>query len=266
MTAKKIVKLSNVLCIISVIALCYWVFTFIVMSVFGLKVFRENLTQTFYMSIFGILALMFGALITNVMFNLTRIAEKHNNDPDETKQHSSKIFLIIFIAFFPIATILLFSGDHLTTKKKERMLIKSAESIVENNKTIVDEIVNYEFTKDWIKNTALQLKLLSKLDKNYQNVSLIVNDTIDSVPVFLIFDSYYYVSKYSDINTTKVDFVFQADMKQREYLGKVFQDKLLKKNFSAYDGKYELFYPIQHNGKIIILYFQDRQRYGKIGS
>lgn len=85
MTSKKIVKLSNILCIISVIALCYWVFMFIVMNVFGLKVFRENLTETFYLSILGILALMFGALITNIMFNLTRIAEKHNSDTTDLK-------------------------------------------------------------------------------------------------------------------------------------------------------------------------------------
>ncbi|WP_029410187.1 hypothetical protein [Treponema pedis] len=105
MTAKRIVKLSNVLCIISVIALCYWVFTFIVMNVFGLKVFRENLTETFYLSILGILALMFGALITNVMFNLTRIAEKHNNDTADSKQTGNKISLICLISLFPIITI-----------------------------------------------------------------------------------------------------------------------------------------------------------------
>ena len=133
MTAKKIVKLSNVLCIISVISLCYWVFTFIVIDVFGLKVFRKNLTEIFYLSILGILALMFGALITNVMFNLTRIAEKHNSDTIDLKQTNSKIFLICFITLFPIITIVLFLGDYLTTNKKERMLLQSAESIVGSN-------------------------------------------------------------------------------------------------------------------------------------
>jgi len=265
MTAKKIVKLSNILCIISVIALCYWVFTFIVMNVFGLKVFRKNLTETFYLSILGILALMFGALITNIMFNLTRIAEKHNSDTTDLKQ-TNKIILICFIALFPIITILLFAGDYLTANKKERMLVQSAESIVVSNKNIIDEIINYDFTKKWISNASTKLQLLSKMDRNYKNISILVSDSIDNVPVFLIFNSYDYTTKDSQHEPDKVNFVFQSDIKQREYLEKVFQNNFLEKNFSAYDGNYEMFYPIKHKDKIIVLYFQDRQQYGKIGS
>ena len=266
MTAKKIVKLSNILCIISVIALCYWVFMFIVMNVFGLKVFRKNLTETFYLSILGILALMFGALITNIMFNLTRIAEKHNSDTTDLKQTNNKIILICFIALFPIITILLFAGDYLTANKKECMLVQSAESIVVSNKNIIDEIINYDFTKKWISNASTKLQLLSKLDRNYKNISILVSDSIDNVPVFLIFNSYDYTTKDSKYEPNKVNFIFQSDIKQREYLEKVFQNNFLEKNFSAYDGNYEMFYPIKHKDKIIVLYFQDRQQYGKIGS
>lgn len=266
MTAKKIVKLSNILCIISVIALCYWVFTFIVMNVFGLKVFRKNLTETFYLSILGILALMFGTLITNVMFNLTRIAEKHNNDTADLTHTHNKIILICFIALFPIITILLFSGDYLTAHKKEHMLVQSAESIVVSNKNIINEIINYDFTKEWIDNASAKLRLLSKLDRNYTNISILVSDSIDDVPVFLIFNRYDYTTKDSEHEPDKVNFVFQSDIKQREYLEKVFQNNFLEKSFSAYDGNYEMFYPIKYNEKIIVLYFQDRQQYGKIGS
>ena len=78
MNLKTLVKLSNIIGTISIILLIYWVFTFVSIQVFGLRVFRENMTETFYMSVLGILALMSGALIINVMFNLTRIAEKHN--------------------------------------------------------------------------------------------------------------------------------------------------------------------------------------------
>lgn len=153
MNAKRIVKLSNILCIIAVIALSYWVFTFIIMNVFGLKVFKENITETFYLSILGILALMFGALITNVMFNLTRIAEKHNNDTTDSKRSSNRVLVLSFILLFPAITIFLFTGDYLTARKKEKMLIGSAESIVVDNKKVIDEIMDYEFTKEWIDNT-----------------------------------------------------------------------------------------------------------------
>jgi hypothetical protein len=80
MNNKTLVRLSNIIGIVSIILLVYWVFVFVSIEVFGLKVFRENMTETFYLSVVGILALMLGALIINVMFNLTRIAEKHYQD------------------------------------------------------------------------------------------------------------------------------------------------------------------------------------------
>ncbi len=70
MNPKQLVRLSNIIGIISIVLLIYWVFIFITIEVFGLKVFRENLTETFYMSVLGILALMTGALIINIMFNI----------------------------------------------------------------------------------------------------------------------------------------------------------------------------------------------------
>ena len=63
---------------LSILLLIYWVFVVIAVQVFGFKIFRENISQTFAMSILGIFALMVGSLIINVMFNLTRIAERHN--------------------------------------------------------------------------------------------------------------------------------------------------------------------------------------------
>lgn len=78
MNSKSWVKLSNIIGIVSIILLLYWVFIQISTEVLGLKVFKEVTTETFNMSISGILALMFGALMINIMFNLTRIAEKHN--------------------------------------------------------------------------------------------------------------------------------------------------------------------------------------------
>ena len=96
MNNKTIVRLSNIIGITSIILLVYWVFIFISITVFGLKFFRENLTETFYLSVVGILALMLGALIINVMFNLTRIAEKHNlDDINKTNTASKKLGLIL---------------------------------------------------------------------------------------------------------------------------------------------------------------------------
>lgn len=76
MNAKKLVKATNIVGMVAVVLLVYWVFVLILSNVFGLKVFREYITEIFLMSILGIFAVMAGALILNIMLNLTRIAER----------------------------------------------------------------------------------------------------------------------------------------------------------------------------------------------
>lgn len=53
---------------------------------------------------------------------------------------------------------------------------------------------------------------------------------------------------------------------EREYLNDVFFNESGDVRFSAADGSYELFYPFSKDGKTVVLYFSDYQRYGKIGS
>ena len=265
MNAKKIVSLSNILGIVSIFLLIYWVFTFITMEVFGLKVFRENITQTFYLSILGILALMLGALILNIMFNLTRIAQKHNADIQEGNKQN-RMMLLVFLMSFPMIIFLLFMGDYLTTKKKEQMLIESARSIVTSNQQNIERMTNYAFSKEWILETTDLLAFLSKIDKNYTSISALVLENIHETPVFLIFESYFYRDTKDEKPLNKMDFIFETDLTQREYLMRTFTQKEAKEYFHSHDGTYELFYPIVKDGKTIILYFQDRQRYGKIGS
>ena len=109
MNYKTLVKLSNIIGIISIILLVYWVFVFISITVFGLKIFRENITETFYLSVLGVLALMLGSLIINVMFNLTRIAEKHNQDELSVSKQVNKKMGLLFGLSFPLIFGLLFA-------------------------------------------------------------------------------------------------------------------------------------------------------------
>jgi hypothetical protein len=265
MNNKALVRLSNIIGIISILLLVYWVFVFISIQVFGFKVFRENLTETFYLSVLGILALMFGALIINVMFNLTRIAEKLNQDNVDIPKHTSKNLGLLFGLSFPLVFALLFGGDYLTSKKKEKMLISSAKSIVDNNSDKSNKLVNYSFDKKWMIETDNILDLYSKTDKNFPYVSVIVADSLDNSKVFLEFSDYYENSN----DTTpplKKNFLHQTTKDEREYLNRVFFENLNEVKFSAKNGKYELFYPYFKDGKKIVLYFSDYQRYGKIGS
>lgn len=265
MNNKSLVRLSNIIGIISIILLVYWVFVFISITVFGLKVFRENITETFYLSVVGILALMFGSLIINVMFNLTRIAEKHNQDDlNDSKRTNKKLGLILGLSF-PLVLGLLFVGDYLSSKKKEKMLIASAKSIIENNKEKSDKLLNYTFIEKWIIETDDILDLYSKTDKHFPNVSVIVADSIDKSQMFLGFRDYY--GNLNDtIQPVKKSFIQQTTKEERDYLDNVFYKNFDQVRFSANDGHYELFYPYLKDGKKIVLYFSDYQRYGKIGS
>jgi hypothetical protein len=264
MNPKQLVRLSNIIGIIAIVLLVYWVFTFITIEVFGLKVFRENLTQTFYMSVLGILALMAGALIINIMFNLTRIAQKHNQDEQVAK--TGKKVGWVLIGSFPILLLVLFGGDYLTSKKKERLLVESAKSIIETNTKKSDHLVNYTFDENWIVETEDILEILSKTDDNFPHVSILVKDSIDSEPVFLGFTAYYHGNLTDTIQPVKKTFITKTTQPERDYLNSVFEDGNEDYRYSSHDGRYELFYPYFKGQNRIVIYFSEYQRYGKIGS
>lgn len=265
MNAKQLVKLSNLVGGIAIILLIYWVFTFITLQVFGLKVFRENITETFYMSVLGILALMLGALIINVMFNLTRIAEKHNEDESYEKSTFSKSWTWLLALSFPIILGLLFWGDYSTAQKKEEILIESASSILENHHNKTAHFLSYKFGHTWINETGHLLRVLSKTDKSFPEVSILVQDTLDGASTFLVFKNYRF--NYNDsIPLDKENFILPTTVEERAYLHDVFQEGNRTRRYTAHDGHYELFFPYQEGEKQVVFYFSDHNRFGKIGS
>lgn len=265
MNLKTLVKLSNIVAAISILLLIYWVFVFISVEVFGFRIFRENLSQTFGMSVLGILALMGGSLMINVMFNLTRIAQKHNQDEITELRGGSKKWLWVFALSFPIVFGLLFAGDYITSRKKENMLVNSAKSIVEANAVKADRMLNYEFGKPWLIETTDTLDLFERTDRNFPNVSVIVKESVDGSDVFLAFRNYSEPTDKS-IQPVKRSFLLAATKPDRDYLNKVFNEGYSEIRFTASDGKYELFYPYIKDNKKIVLYFSDYQQYGKMGS
>jgi len=265
MNLKTLVKLSNIVALIAIVLLIYWVFVFISTEVFGFKIFRENISQTFAMSVLGIFALMAGSLMINVMFNLTRIAERHNKDQILEAKAVSKKLGWAFLLSFPLVFGLLFGGDYLTSKKKESMLIDSAKSVVEKYPQKIDALLNYQFTEDWLVETDNTLDLMRKTDRNFPSVVVIVKDSIDDSEVFLGVQSY---RRSNDVTyqPTKQRFILETTKPERDYLNKVFNENSGEIRFSASDGNYQLYYPYSKDGKKMVLYFSDYQRYGKLGS
>ncbi|GLU55778.1 peptidase [Dyadobacter frigoris] len=260
MNPKTLVRLSNIIGTIAITLLIYWVFIFISYQVFGLKLFREKITETFFTSIIGILALMFGALITNLMFNLTRIAEKHNLDEINPTKTASKQLKWLLALTFPVILGLLFFGDYLTSENKEKLLIQSAQSIINDNSKKADKLVNYSFDKKWIMETEHILDLLSKTDKNFPSITVIVSDSIDNSRVLLGFRNFQPVN--DTLPPSRMTYIQATTKEEREYLYKVFEKGSKDIKFSAENGQYQLFYPYFSNNKKIVIYFSDYQRYG----
>lgn len=263
MNSKKMVKLSNNIGLIAILMLVYWVIIFITTEVFGLKIFKEKITQTFNWSIICILVLMFGALIINIMFNLSRIADKINNDNEVAIKRAGK-GIIVFVCSLPILIICLFLGNYLSTKKVENELKNSAEGIIKSYKIEIDKISNYTFNKDWINDTINLFSLIIRLDHSFNNMAVIFEDEINGIPFYLSFYSGRQINEKDILN--KMDFIRKYDLEEREYIEKVFKEDYNQKLFVSNMGSYHLFIPYEYNNKKMILFFSDQRTYGSLKS
>ena len=289
MNMKNLVKACNIIGLVSISLLVYWVFAFILITVFGLKVFRAHISEMFTLSIFGIIALMAGALMLNIMLNLTRIAEREQ----AAVAKQSKKWLLAFVAVFPLLAAVLVGGNYFTAQQKQRLLIHSAEQLIQDNPRQTSMLADYQFTLDYLRNTGNYLQLLEKRDTAFRHIEVIVADKIDGMPVYLSLgrsrdlDGAQAVADNAAVHRTdeivfqqannsmehlkKVDYVFSADVKEREYLQTVFAKQASAHaadhiRFVADDGRYEVFYPYYDGKQTIVFRLSDYQRYGKLGS
>ncbi|OHD19835.1 MAG: hypothetical protein A2086_14080 [Spirochaetes bacterium GWD1_27_9] len=263
MNKEKIVKICNIIALVSIILLLYWIFIFISITVFGLKVFKENLTESFYLSIIGIISLLFGTLIINIMLNLTRIADYISSKNEITTKRMSKKILLFFILSFPIIFSLLYLGDKFTALKKKQLLINASKNIDLNYQNEISKIIEYRFDKEYINDINNIIKYLSKSDEIINSIQIIISDKYNNDNVFLVFG---YNNIPENDNLNKVDFIFKCSSEEKKYLNDIFNNNIIKYKFSKYENKYELYYPIKKQDKIIILYFTEYQNYGKFGS
>ena len=294
MNAKKLVKATNIIGMVAVTLLVYWVFALILIQVFGLKVFREHITEIFLMSILGIFAVMGGTLMLNIMLNLTRIADR--GQEEEVRGGRKTVYLLL--AVFPILAALLFGGNYLTIRQKRDVLTQSSERIVKDNPAQIDALTDYRFDLAYIKKSSEILDLMAKDDLSFKSAMIIVQDKIDNKPVYLAFsadsrlnvggeavpaasqneavpaanqnvegnDNFVMDRNGEKVMVKKMDYVYSPDLKEREYLQKVFAGQTQEMRYEAEDGHYSLCHPYRKNGKTIVLCFSDYQEYGKIGS
>jgi len=256
-----LIKTTNKVAFLAVIALVYWIFIFIVITVFDLKIFRAHITETFFMSVLGIFALLGGALVLNVMSNLSKISASVGSQPEPVEAKPIKIGWLVS---FPVIFALLFGGNYLTASHKEGLLVNSAKSVVAQNPDYQKQFAQYSFDENYIKSTANALQVVKKIDKHFPEVLVIQRDSIDQKSVFLRFGDYY--SEEHPTRLSKQEYIFSTGKDERTYLNEVFDGKTNRHLFNNTKGRYELFYPIIMGKQRYVMYFSDFQRYGKIGS
>lgn len=265
MNRDKIIALTNKLSFFLIILLLYWVFIFIITTVFDFKVFRENITQTFATSILGIFVLLGGAVILNVMLNLTKISEslsaKETTSPGpERKVDKSRVWLILFFVSFPVIFGLFYLGDLRTSYVKRNLLVNAATAIIQENRETLERLGEYQYNTTYLEEVQSTLLLFAKQEESFQSIMLIVEDEMQGKKLFLGLNHIY--EKLPD----KTANIFSCSKDEREYLRKVFAGEDSTHRFSSSDGRYELYYPVKTKNRIIVLYFTDYQRYGKFGS
>ena len=265
MNPEKIVQTTNRVAVIAVVLLAYWVFAFVSIWVFGFRVFRENITQAYYMSILGILALLLGAVVLNVMANLTQIAQAVGPSDTSGQPAPRNCRLITWgvVASFPLLFVLLYWGDYQSARVKEASLIAAARSLVAENPNILNDMARYEFSKEYVDRTSSNLKILSGIDENFPQVNVIVRDQINQKPVLLRFGRW---SRTSEEDLDKANYIYAASEDERTYINEVLDSQGMEVRFSAHDGSYELYFPVDTSPIRLILYLSDRQKYGKFGS
>lgn len=257
-----IVTLTNKIALISVVGLMYWVFIFVSSSVFGFKVFRENMTEIFLLSILGIFAILLGSIILNIMYNLTAIAEGKKNI-EKTKKGVAYLG-VIFVASLFVIFFLLFVGDRLTSKKKESYLVSAASDLVKEQSEVIDRISKYRFTKEYLRGAAQDIQILSKVEEKFPSITVIVQDEIEGKSYLLGLGRNVYISDEEE--PVKSRYILSTSSEERQYLKAVFEGKQKEPKFSSSDGRYELYYPVINDNGVFVMHLSHHSRYGKIGS
>jgi hypothetical protein len=154
-----IIKVTNRIAVYAMAALIYWVFVFLVITIFDLKIFRERMTEMFLLSLLGIFAVMTGSIILNVMSNLSKISTALSVAQVSESQSPQRIRLWLILGFlsFPIIASALFVGNELSAQRKKSLLISSTEKLVSENQAALTSVAEYEFSSDYVKITERTL-------------------------------------------------------------------------------------------------------------
>lgn len=264
-----LIKATNWIAFYAAIALIYWVFIFLTITVFDLRIFRERMTEMFFLSLLGIFAVLGGSIILNIMSNLSKISAAVSasipiSDPASAKNF--RLYLLLFLFSFPLLVTILFAGNELSSQRRKNFLIASAEKIISENQPLLATLSNYQFSINYMESVSRTLTILNKIDKHFPEIMVIIPDTIDGKNLFLGFSERQNSHLEKDNKLEKSKYIYSTSKEERDYLEQVFAGRQVNYKFNTEKGSYRLYFPTTVDGRKIVLYFSDFQRYGKLGS
>lgn len=261
-----LIRTTNRIAVYACATLIYCIFIFITIKIFDMKIFEERITEIFSRSLQGIFCILGGAMILNIMSNLSKISEgifsRQATSPEAPKPARSRLMFWLIPLTFLVIFAVLFAGNELSTQRKKDYLIRSAAQLISENKQAIAALSNYKFSSAYIIKAETTLEFIEKIDNNFQEITMIIPDTIDGKSLFLAFGK---SNNWNEEQSPKMaSFIFSASQDERAYLQHVFSTKDMSYKFHSESEKYQLYFPIEISGKKAVLYFSENQRYGKL--
>ena len=256
-----LIKITHHIAVYTVIASTYWIFTFLMVVVFDLEIFRLQIGEVFFLTLFGIFVILISIMILNIMSNLSKISAAITTSvitEPHSKKHAWRYFFLASLTF-PVLAVVLFAMDNLFAQQKKNFLIASAEHFISENKSTLVSLAHYKFSPEYVKSAERILNILNRIDKNFPEVMVIFPDVVDGKHLFLGFGGRQYDDKHEP---EKQKYIYSTSNNEREYLSKVFaKNEMVSRFFYAGKRNYQLYFPVVIDGEKLVLYFSDFRRY-----
>lgn len=291
------VKWLNRLAMIALLMLLYWLFIMAVTQIFGLKVFARSITEAFAISLAGLLALMGGSLMLNVMLNLSRMA--HSLEKGQPVQGSLSqgplplpaqsqsqrwgwLGLAMFLLSLGLIAAGLFAGDQYTRTQKKNRLMLTAAHLVQERQRALDQALSLPLqpSKSVLDGLSQQLMLLEQTERDVDAIQLLLPTQYRGEAVVIGIDKHQPWQHSGPVEaaanrhpvqgaTAEVDvseLLFSTTSEQRHWLDAAFEGRQPAPLYQYEGSRYELFYPVRLGRDWAVLHFSDQQNYGKVSS
>ncbi|WP_338845918.1 hypothetical protein V8J88_19595 [Massilia sp. W12] len=282
MHSDHVIKLSSRILYGAILLLVYWVFCFLLINAFDLKVFRESLSSMFGMSLLGIFAVLGGALILNISANLNKISAAQAAaaglaPPPDMAPRKRNLRALALLLLFPLLAALLFGAHHVSTKRKNALVEQAGLHLLNSNQSAIQALRDYRFERAWLEQARENLLVLNNIDTRVPVVHLVAQDQIQKQNVLLSFSPHELqralhpekdeAGKRTDNEPTplnKGDFLLKTTHQERQYLEQVFAGKQRNPRLFREGATMRLYHPLQQMGGNVALLLTEEQHYGKM--